>query len=59
MSRSQAPKPLTGRKVFFMLVAFFGVVIGEGWRNSTCGFLVPGCSWKVDFNQAFMSFSGI
>jgi nitrogen fixation protein FixH len=22
------PKPLTGRKVFFMLVAFFGVVIG-------------------------------
>ena len=28
MSRSQAPKPLTGRKVFFMLVAFFGVVIG-------------------------------
>ena len=28
MSRSQAPKPLTGRKVLFMLVAFFGVVIG-------------------------------
>jgi nitrogen fixation protein FixH len=28
MTRSQAPKPLTGRKVLFMLVAFFGVVIG-------------------------------
>ena len=28
MSKSQAPRPLTGRKVFFMLVAFFGVVIG-------------------------------
>ena len=28
MSRTQPPKPLTGRKVFFMLVAFFGVVIG-------------------------------
>jgi nitrogen fixation protein FixH len=28
MKRLQAPKPLTGRKVFFMLVAFFGVVIG-------------------------------
>ncbi|MBA2401040.1 MAG: FixH family protein [Bradyrhizobium sp.] len=28
MSRSRASKPLTGRKVFFMLVAFFGVVIG-------------------------------
>jgi nitrogen fixation protein FixH len=28
MTRSQAPKPLTGRKVFFMLLAFFGVVIG-------------------------------
>jgi nitrogen fixation protein FixH len=29
MSRSLAsPKPLTGRKVLFMLVAFFGVVIG-------------------------------
>src|SRR3954463_3220687 len=28
MKRSQASKPLTGRKVFFMLVAFFGVVIG-------------------------------
>ena len=28
MIGSQGPKPLTGRKVFFMLVAFFGVVIG-------------------------------
>lgn len=28
MRKSQAPKPLTGRRVFFMLVAFFGVVIG-------------------------------
>lgn len=28
MRESQAPKPLTGRRVFFMLVAFFGVVIG-------------------------------
>ena len=28
MSPVQAPRPLTGRKVFFMLVAFFGVVIG-------------------------------
>lgn len=28
MSRPQAPKPLTGRKVLLMLVAFFGVVIG-------------------------------
>ncbi|MBR1151660.1 FixH family protein [Bradyrhizobium sp. JYMT SZCCT0428] len=28
MNRLQAPKPLTGRMVFFMLVAFFGVVIG-------------------------------
>jgi nitrogen fixation protein FixH len=28
MNRPQAPKPLTGRKVLFMLVAFFGVVIG-------------------------------
>lgn len=28
MSRSRAPKPLTGRMVLFMLVAFFGVVIG-------------------------------
>jgi nitrogen fixation protein FixH len=27
MSRAQPPKPLTGRKVFLMLVAFFGVVI--------------------------------
>jgi len=27
MKRSQAPRPLTGRKVLFMLVAFFGVVI--------------------------------
>jgi nitrogen fixation protein FixH len=25
---SDKPKPLTGRKVFFLLVAFFGVVIG-------------------------------
>src|SRR3954453_20114555 len=29
MSRSQAsPRPLTGRKVLFMLLAFFGIVIG-------------------------------
>ena len=28
MSRAQPPKPLTGRMVFFMMVAFFGVVIG-------------------------------
>jgi nitrogen fixation protein FixH len=28
MNRSQAPRPLTGRKVLLMLVAFFGVVIG-------------------------------
>jgi nitrogen fixation protein FixH len=28
MNRSLAPKPLTGRKVLFMLIAFFGVVIG-------------------------------
>jgi len=28
MSKSQAPRPLTGRMVFFMLVAFFGVVVG-------------------------------
>ena len=28
MSRAQPPRPLTGRKVFLMLVAFFGVVIG-------------------------------
>jgi nitrogen fixation protein FixH len=28
MIRSRAPMLLTGRKVFFMLVAFFGVVIG-------------------------------
>ena len=28
MSRTQSPKPLTGRKVLLMLVAFFGVVIG-------------------------------
>ena len=28
MNNSQAPKPLTGRKVLFMMVAFFGVVIG-------------------------------
>jgi nitrogen fixation protein FixH len=29
MSRSpDKPKPLTGRKVFFLLIAFFGVVIG-------------------------------
>lgn len=28
MSKSQATKPLTGHKVLFMLVAFFGVVIG-------------------------------
>src|SRR6202158_629834 len=27
-SQPRKPKPLTGRKVFFMLVAFFGVVIG-------------------------------
>ena len=26
--KSVSPKPLTGRKVFFLLVAFFGVVIG-------------------------------
>jgi len=28
VSQSVSPKPLTGRKVFFLLVAFFGVVIG-------------------------------
>lgn len=28
MRKSQTPKPLTGGRVFFMLVAFFGVVIG-------------------------------
>ena len=28
MRKSQAPKPLTGRRVLFMLVAFFAVVIG-------------------------------
>ena len=28
MRKSPAPRPLTGRMVFFMLVAFFGVVIG-------------------------------
>ena len=28
MTQSSAAKPLTGRKVLFMLVAFFGVVIG-------------------------------
>ena len=28
MKKSSAPRPLTGHKVFFMLVAFFGVVIG-------------------------------
>lgn len=28
MNRARAAKPLTGRKVFFMLVAFFGVVVG-------------------------------
>ena len=27
MKPSSSPKPLTGRKVLFMLVAFFGVVI--------------------------------
>src|SRR3954462_12552761 len=26
--RSSSPQPLTGRKVLFMLVAFFGVVVG-------------------------------
>src|SRR5438105_12063754 len=28
MNKPQAARPLTGRKVLFMLVAFFGVVIG-------------------------------
>ena len=28
MSRPQPPRPITGRMVFFMMVAFFGVVIG-------------------------------
>jgi nitrogen fixation protein FixH len=28
MNRPQPPKPLTGRKVLFILVAFFGVVFG-------------------------------
>ena len=28
MSQAQPPRPITGRKVLFMLVAFFGVVIG-------------------------------
>ncbi|MEH2627050.1 nitrogen fixation protein FixH [Bradyrhizobium sp. AZCC 1719] len=28
MSRAQQPRPITGRMVFFMMVAFFGVVIG-------------------------------
>jgi nitrogen fixation protein FixH len=28
MSQPRSPKPLTGRKVLFMLIAFFGVVIG-------------------------------
>ena len=28
MSQAQPPKPLTGRMVLFMMVAFFGVVIG-------------------------------
>ena len=28
MSQSVSPRPLTGRTVFFLLVAFFGVVIG-------------------------------
>ena len=28
MSQAQPPRPITGRMVFFMLVAFFGVVIG-------------------------------
>ena len=27
MSRTRSPKPLTGGKVFLILVAFFGVVI--------------------------------
>ena len=28
MSRARPPRPITGRMVFFMMVAFFGVVIG-------------------------------
>ena len=28
MRRQQPPRPITGRMVFFMMVAFFGVVIG-------------------------------
>ena len=28
MSRASPPRPITGRMVFFMMVAFFGVVIG-------------------------------
>ena len=28
MSRAPPPRPITGRKVLFMMVAFFGVVIG-------------------------------
>ena len=28
MSQAQPPRPITGRMVFFMMVAFFGVVIG-------------------------------
>jgi nitrogen fixation protein FixH len=28
MSRTQPPRPITGRMVFFMMVAFFGIVIG-------------------------------
>ena len=28
MRREQPPRPITGRMVFFMMVAFFGVVIG-------------------------------
>jgi len=28
MSQAQPPRPITGRKVLFMMVAFFGVVIG-------------------------------
>jgi hypothetical protein len=38
-------------------LVFLGVVVGEGWSNRACPFLSAQCNYRVDFNQADISFN--
>ena len=37
-------------------LAFVGILLADGWTDVHCGFLVPGCSYRIDFNDTFFAF---